>query len=167
MTYSGPGCWKIGDHEVERDQQQPDQRQRIDPDRRLAPLDALGVAQEDADRRADDHDLPGAEDEPRQLVVEHRPQRQARHDPVQHAEKRVGDEAVGDRVGVHHAPAARREQLDAAQRIVIDELQRHQQPGQQRDREIRQRGQEVPAHQPFHHERLGRRDAWAQEFAPS
>ena len=64
-----PGPLENRDHEVERHQQQSDQRQRIDPYRRFSPFDALCLPQENADRRADHDDLPGAEDEPRQLVV--------------------------------------------------------------------------------------------------
>ena len=94
------------------------------------------------------------------LSSDHGTQRQPRHDPVQDAEERVGQKTIGDRIGVHHPPSAWRQQFDPAQRIVIDKLQCHQQPGQQGECEVSQRGQEIPAHQPFHHERLRRRDAW-------
>ena len=63
----------------------------------------------DAHARGQHDDLPGDEDEPRQAAVEHRLERQPRNGPVQRAQKGVGQKAVGDRVGVHHPPAARRE----------------------------------------------------------
>ncbi len=75
---------------------------------------------------------------------------------MQHAEKRVGNESISDGVGMNHAPPRRREELDAAKRIVIDELKRHQQTAQQRHGHVAERGEQIPIHQSFDDEPAAR-----------
>ena len=137
-----------GRHEVDRHQQQADLRQGVDPDGRLAPLQPLGLAEEDADGRREHDELPGGEDEVGEPLVEHRAERQPGHDPVEHAEEAVGEEAIGDRVGVDHPPAAGRQEFLPVERVVADELEPHQEAAQHRDEHERERGQEVPLDQP-------------------
>ena len=131
--------------EVHDHEHQPDQDERVDEDRRLAPLDRLPVSGQLADDGGGHEELPGAEDDPAELVREDRLPGQAR-DGEQHAgDERVGDEPVGRHVGVDHADAARRQPLDALERIQVVELHRVRQPAEQRDAEEDRAGDEVPA----------------------
>jgi hypothetical protein len=69
--------------------------------------------------------------------------RLAGHRPVERAQEGIGQEAVGDGVGVDHPPAAGREQFEAVERVPVDELQRHENARRHRDRQERERGHVV------------------------
>ena len=66
---------------------------------------------------------------------------------MQHAQEGIGDEAVGDGVGVDHPPAARREQFDPAERVEPQELESHQQSAQHRSAHEDQGSHEMPVDQ--------------------
>ena len=68
------------------------QRKRVDPYRRLAPLEALRFAEEDSNGRRNHDDLPSEEDRVRKPRTEHRLQGQAGNRPVQHSQKGIGEE---------------------------------------------------------------------------
>ena len=136
VTYSGPLVRAIGTMKLMATSSSPAKRERVDPDRRLAPFDSLrpsenGSWASDATLAcsvgpntiptavAQHDDLPGHEDEPGQAPIGNRLERQPRDGPVQAPQERVRQKAVSDGVGVDHPPAARRQQLDAAQRVPI------------------------------------------------
>ena len=48
VTYSGPLVLAIGAMKLMATRSRPSQRERVDPDGRLAPLEALRLAQQDA-----------------------------------------------------------------------------------------------------------------------
>jgi hypothetical protein len=152
-------------HEIHGHQRQPEQGQRVDPEGRLAPLEALGAethrqvpplreleqpglilergADDDADGRQPDDRLPGHEDEPGKPAARDLVKREPGHRPMERAEEGIGQEAVGHGVGMDHPPAAGREQLDAVQRVPVNELQGHEDARRHRHRQERQRGDVV------------------------
>ena len=98
VTYSGPLSLAIGAMKLMATSSKPGQRQRVDPDRRLAPFQPLRLAEQDA-RRPSTSTTPARRQKMKydKPAVEHRPQRQPRNRPVQRSQKRVGEEAIGDR----------------------------------------------------------------------
>ena len=88
-----------------------------------------------------------AEDRIGQAAIENRPERQPGHDPLQHTQEHIGDEPVGDGIGVDHSPAARREQLDSVEGIQSQKLKSHQQSAQHRSAHEDQGSHEMPVDQ--------------------
>ena len=83
-------------------------------------------------------------------LAQDRAEGQPGHRPVERPEEGVGEEPIGDRVGVDHPPAAGREQLDARRSgLMPHELEGHQEAAQHRDEEVAEGGQEVPGDEPL------------------
>ena len=146
---------------VDRHQQQAELGDRVDPDRRFAPLHCLGLTKDQTHGRGAYDQLPGPEDRPGQADIQdgdrgviYLPKRQPGYDPLKPAQERVGDEPVGDGVGVDHPPAARREELDSGERIQSQELEGHEQSAQHRSAHENQGGHEMPVDQALVHQVL-------------
>ena len=72
----------------------PSNGEVIDPGGRLAPLDRLRLAAEDPDGGGEDDELPGDEDDARELPREDTVAREPRHDPVEDGDEHVDQEPV-------------------------------------------------------------------------
>ena len=111
-----------------------------------------GFSQQQSHRSRTHNALPGRINQPGQSLVQNGLQRESRNRPVQTSQKSVGQKSIGHGIRMKHAPATRREQFHAPQRIVTDQLQGHQQPRQHRHRQECQGRNEIQSNQLFIHQ---------------
>ena len=139
-------------HEVNRHQTKTDLCQWINPDRRFAPLQPLGFTEHKPHHRAQNHHLPGKEDEVGEPFVQNRMEGDAWDDPVEDSQKGCGDKPIGHSIGMNHPPSAWREDFNPGQRVVADHLEAHQKTAQHGNGQIDTSGNQVPAYQSFFHQ---------------
>lgn len=88
---------------------------------------------EHADNRPQNNEQVDPTNQPPELIAQDPALGKPRHHPVERAEKHVHNKTKSHAIGVNHADAARREQLDSNKRIEIVELQGVENTGKHRN----------------------------------